>query len=156
MARSVGPHTHLGHGGRLVEPQSESGELSYALSVLGSLYREDIPRSHRQMLASVIARLEALKNQVSAGYHRNPALMVHLNPGIRAPHPMGTMGRFEAGKAVGLMSKDVHEIRYTHADDGKAYKHVFETPTEMWAILRAGHHDILISHANGDPVWRDF
>ena len=146
----------VGPGGRTVVPKSESSELAYALSVLESLEREpELARSHRMMVRSVIHRLTELKDQVAAGYHRNPMLALAMNPPVKAPHSMGTMGRFEAGKAVGLMSKDVHEIRYTHAKDGKPYRHPFETPTEMWAIVRAGHHDILITHRDGLPVWED-
>jgi hypothetical protein len=120
---------------------SESQELDKAIFHLSEGRRD-----------TAIRILERLREQVRHGYHKNGTLAV-VNP----PIPGGKRrAKFEAGMARSLMSEDVHEIRYTHADDGRDYYHPFEGDVEMWAVLRNGRHEILLTHAAGQPLWEEF
>lgn len=137
----IGPHTMLGPGGKLVEPRSESAVLGFVLGLLveARSYRSD-PRMLLHHVDDAIAELRKLQQQVGAGYHRNPP-----------------PGKFQAGEAVGMLGRDVHEVRYTHADNGEAYKHKFESGTvEVWAIRRGQSRDLLLTSRDGLPLWRDF
>ena len=144
-------HTYLGARGRLVEPRSESGALSAALAMLVEI-RDDVMADVandaaaldlRSRVTAVIQNLQALKAQVGAGYHRNP--------------PLAEGHQFAAGTVVGVIGESVHEIRYTHADNGKDYKHEFESGSvEVWAVERGKFRDLLLHSDDGLPLWQDF
>ena len=121
-------HTMLGPGGRIVEPKSEGAEIARAINML---------RQGRQDEAMHVLIL--LQQQVEDGYHRNPP-----------------RAKFDAGGAMFKMSDDVHELRYTHTDDGEDYKHPFEGEVEMWAVLAGGERRILLVHKQGKPLWEEF
>lgn len=134
-------HTMIGPGGKIVEPKSESAVLDSAIT---RLMREagsaSSPSAHRD-LWGVIHDLRALREQVAGGYHRNPR----------------KGASFSAGEVVGKIGDDVHDIRYTHAQDGKDYEHEFSSgQVEAWAVVRNGKREILLSHARGEPLWDDF
>lgn len=80
-----------------------------------------------------------LREQVAGGYHRNPR-----------------RGVFSAGEVVGKIGNDVHDIRYTHAQDGEDYEHKFSGDVEVWAVVRGGKRELLLSHTRGLPLWDDF
>jgi hypothetical protein len=85
--------------------------------------------------------LKALLRQVERGYHRNPK-------------EYGS--RVSAGRIVGQIGDDVHEIRYRHVDDGEFYKHEFNGEAEVFAVERNGKRELLIAHRRGLPLWEDF
>jgi hypothetical protein len=130
----------LGPGGRIVEPRSESAVISFVLSLLGEArtFVND-KRMLLHHLSDAQEELHKLKQQVEAGYHRNPR-----------------GGGFDAGKVVAKLGTDVHDIRYTHADDGKHYEHEFNGDAEVYAVVRNGKRELLISHIRGLPLWDDF
>ena len=131
------------------------------------------PRSVAHDLAIAIGRLEgveqilvALGSQVAAGVHTNPPLVIYGNPPLRARAK--DMAKFRSGMAelggagrfhfVGQIGRDVHEIRYTHVDDGQDYKHGFTgDDAEMFAIVRGDRHrDVLVTSRSGKALWGEF
>ena len=141
MARTHGPHTMLGAGGRTVEPLSESAELSRLIARLYDAAMNSALGEHavRKACAEVAADLKGLRSQVAAGYHRNPR-----------------RGLCSAGDIVGKIGDDVHGVQYTHADDGEDYEHLFNGEAEVWAVRRNGKRELLVSHRRGLPLWDDF
>lgn len=134
----------LGPGGVLITPKSESRVLELAIDKLHRALEADELNVKetvaRRLIASTVHGLEELLAQVAAGYHRNPK-----------------RGVFSAGEAQYQMSDDVHEIFYTHRQDGEDYHHPFKrNEVEMWAIQRAGQRDLLLTHKAGKPLWDDF
>jgi len=117
----------------------------------------------RGMAISNLAReadgfVQTLLSQASRGIHRNPPLVIFGNPPLhvgRRVHSAGA-GRIDI---LGEMSHDVHELRYTHLDDGKSYKHVFESgDVGMYAVTTGNGRrlDILLTGGSGQPLWKDF
>lgn len=150
---------YLGAGGRMRRPLSESRELQnitiklVALKSRHPAITEDVDR--------ILRDVRRLQMQVADGFHRNPPhahnppLVIFGNP------PMGKVRRgahrFEAGKIVGQLSDEAHAILYRHIEDGKPYRHDFETPVGIFAIERAGHRDILLTTSpEFTPIWEDF
>jgi hypothetical protein len=125
---SIGKNTMLGPGGEIVEPRSESNEL---LRVFRLLEGGNVERAKELVMR--------LYDQVRKGYHRNPR-----------------GGGFKAGDVVALLGTDVHDIRYTHAEDGGDYEHKFNGEAEVYAVIRNGKRELLISHNRGLPLWDDF
>lgn len=113
----------------------------------------------RQIVGGIREEARALQGQVMHGVHTNPPLAVYLNPPMRIRmkrSPASGLG-VPGITFAALMSHDVHEIRYTHIDDGKDYRHTFEGRAEMNAIVRRGKHDILITSGDESiPLWQDF
>lgn len=116
----------LGPGGEFRHPVSESDALTAAIQhITHGDYRD------------ALNVLKALRSQVRHGYHRNPG-------GVYAPF-----------RVAGVISHDVHSIAYTHAKDGKAYKHDFNRDTaSALAVERHGKREILI--AGEVPLWDEF
>lgn len=83
-----------------------------------------------------VTLLRTLQDQAASGYHRNVS--------------------FQAGKVIGKIGTDVHDIRYTHATEGKNYKHDFGGDVEVYAVERNGKRDLLLHHVNGLPLWDEF
>jgi len=131
----------LGPGGKIVEPRSESAVIGFVLSLLSEAekYQHD-PKLLRHHLADAKEELQKLQEQVGAGYHRNPL----------------KGGKFSAGEVVGKIGDDVHDIRYTHAQDGENYQHEFSGEVEVFAVVRNGKRELLLSHKRGLPLWDDF
>lgn len=132
--RGATPHTMLGPGGVIREPASESAVLADALQRLRRIAGHT-PQMAPQVAAdlrAVIDTLDALRAQVGQGFHRNPQVYKRL------------------------MSHDVHEVKYQHATDRKPYVHAFGGGVEMYAIERGGRRDILMTDAQGKPLWGDY
>jgi hypothetical protein len=88
-------------------------------------------------------------------YRENPHLMIYNPPLMRVRRVM------RSGRVAGMISDDVHDIRYTHVDDGKDYQHPFESDVLMLALDSGEHgqdsgHDILLTGKNGQSLWEDF
>lgn len=130
----------VGPGGKIVEPRSESAVISFVLSLLAEarMFVND-KKMLLHHLSDAQEELHKLKDQVQSGYHRNPR-----------------GGGFDAGQVVGKIGVDVHDIRYTHADDRKPYQHEFNGEAEVYAVIRNGKRELLISHVRGLPLWDDF
>lgn len=67
---------------------------------------------------------------------RNPGLAIYSNPG-------------------GVMGTKVYAIEYRHAEDGKDYRHDFDTAVRMIALENG---DILLKRAKATDgaLWEDF
>ncbi len=136
----LGVNVMLGAGGKLVTPKSESAVImSVIRDIEQVLAHASMREGPHHMLDGALDKLKALGYQVSHGFHRNPP-----------------RGKFGAGEAMKMMSDDVHELRYTHRDDSKPYKHDFGGDVEMWAVRRGDSRDILLTHKEGKPLWEDF
>lgn len=132
MASRFSKHAMIGEGGNVRVPRSESGEIDRVIALLKNGNDDDISES--------LEILERLRNQVSAGYHRNPGSNVYA--------PM---------KMFGVISNDVRSVAYRHAKDSKLYKHDFErNSAEAIAMIRHGKHDLLITSPDGLPLWDEF
>lgn len=87
-------------------------------------------------------------------YRRNPTLVVYNPPaGLRVRRVM------PRGRIVGIVSREVHQIRYKHTEDGELYQHSFQRRpgVMMVAIEQAdGQRDVLLTGADGQPLWEDF
>lgn len=80
--------------------------------------------------------LRRLQSQVEQGYHRNP---------------------YKPFRIVGEMGSEVHSVAYTHAEDGRNYKHDFQGENaQLLAIERHGKKDLLITSSRGVPLWDEF
>ena len=100
-----------------------------------------------------------LRDLASRGIHSNPPLVIFGNPPMRGPQHRGVSGgRPGTFEFAGMVSRDVHEVRYTHMDDHKAYRHVFDSgDVQMYAIIRGREHrDVLLTGGSGQPLWKDF
>ena len=65
----------------------------------------------------------------------------------------------KGSKIVGMVSEEVHEIRYMHAQDGEAYRHAFEKHpgVQMIAIEGpGGQQSLLLVGKDGQSLWEDF
>lgn len=143
----------LGRGGALVHPKSESQALLKAWRLLEGINLTDRGDAEER-LRQAKGCLADLYEQVRAGYHANPTLVIH-NPPIGRARVTGR-GEFDGGRIVAKLSDDVHEIRYTHQDDGEFYRHEFNGEVEMFCVLRAGRRDVHLSHRDGKPLWDTF
>ena len=136
------------------EGRSETDALRGIITYAQEAQRR--PDQTAQALRSIIRIANDLIRQIEGGVHINPPLVVFGNPPLGVGRRFGPQqeGRF---RFFGQMSRNVHEVRYTHAADGKDYKHVFESGSaEMFAVLRAGKHDVLLTGGDGQPLWEDF
>lgn len=145
------PEVMLGPGGRVTVPQSESAVLLRAINRLRRVAGERGVNewAHRE-LHEVVAELDALRAQAGAGYHRNPLMQVISNP---SSHRYGALSGM---RLVGEISRKVHAVQYTHAEDRQPYEHKFEHPTSLLAVERSGKHDVLITSPDGRSIWQDF
>lgn len=133
----ISKHTMLGRGGELRVPKSESKELHKIYNLIEDVLSENLSSSARRNLLEACKAIEGLREQVSEGYHRNPE-------------------KFKAGIVIGKIGKEVHDIRYKHAEDGKHYEHEFGKDVEVYAVERNGKRDLLLTHRNGEPLWDNF
>lgn len=160
LPRGVRRETYLGRGGKLVHPKSESAQLDVAMKQLDELRdivkRLTVSAGARERLedrvAGITGTLRTLREQVSQGYHRNGALMIYGNP----PRRKRLVLDGEPFTADGEISREAHAILYRHIDDGKPYKHDFETPVSLVAGEIAGQRVVVIVSPDGKPVWGNF
>ena len=151
--RQIGLHTMMGRGGEIRTPKSESAVLGEIITLLEDMdwTPEHMAPFNVRHVQRALNMLRYLHKQVAAGYHRNPSpLLVIHNPPIRVRRMLGS------SRVIGVMSQDVHEIRYTHAEDNESYKHEFGDGVQMFAVERDGLRDIHLTHVDGKPLWEDF
>lgn len=86
---------------------------------------------------------------------RNPPLVVFSNPRSMALRGASPEVRAK-GRYVGKISEDLHDVRYTHFENGLDFKHDFGPGVEMWAIEEDGQRRILLTHKDGKPLWGDY
>lgn len=96
---------------------------------------------------------EKMRVQVASGFHRNPALLVGLNPpGRMRRNPLpGTSVRADE-----QISDRVYELAYRHAEDGLDYKHEFKAGVELWTVTMGKARCVVLSGTNGQDLWQDF
>ena len=97
-----------------------------------------------------------LAMQVAEGVHTNPPLVIYGNPPMRTKRAPRGVGGFAEVEMVETMSEDVHEIRYTHVQDGKDYVHKFDPGAMMTAGMIARRKVVVIGRLDNKPVWKDF
>jgi len=135
----------LGPGGRILVPESESEVLAESVQKLMRVAGErGVNEWAHKELWSVIHDLKRLLEQVGQGFHRNPGRT-----------PIRGL-QFQAGTVIGQIGTDVHDIRYTHASDGKSYEHHFGGEVEVWGVQRNKKRDLLLTHTRGEPLWDEF
>lgn len=120
-------------------PKSEALEIGSVLRILHKAKKAWGTGESFALIEEAQDRLRELQEQAMKGHHRNPR-----------------RGRFQAGTVVGKIGDDVHDIRYTHADDGENYEHQFNGEVEVYAVERAGKRDLLLTHVRGLPLWDEF
>lgn len=119
----------VGAGGRIVRPQSEGAALTAAIQhIVHGDYRE------------ALDVLKRLREQVQAGYHRNPS----------------TSRLYQPFRIVGPIAEDVYDIRYRHHKNGKDYEHEFNGSASILAVMRHGKKEMLITSDEGLPLWDEF
>lgn len=143
-------------------PRSERAALLAILAAVGALRRElREPRGGRddQTMTGAVDAIEhearTLMIQVQRGVHSNPPLVIYGNPPfrVRRPYPFH---RARGVEPVAVISADVHQVKYEHADDNRDYVHDFEGGVEMAAALRGSQAVLLFAHRDGLPLWEDF
>ena len=134
------PHTMLGPGGKLRIPVSESATLDSIIHMLESVLKS----GRTDMVHPALNMARVLRDQAAGGYHRNPGRT-----------PIRGL-QFQAGTVIGQIGTDVHDIRYTHASDGKSYEHHFGGEVEVWGVQRNRKRDLLLTHVRGEPLWDEF
>jgi hypothetical protein len=143
------------------------GQAKRALSAVESA-TDATGVSHRQYQAleramKAVTGIEVETRELLAQAHglagmprSNPPLVVFGNPPLQLRH-REVGGLTSAGPGiVGQIAEEVHQLKYQHVDDGKPYVHDFEAGVEMWALIRRGQKNILLTHAHGAPLWEDF
>ncbi len=116
-------------------PEAEAKQRARAIA--GAAYwRAAVRKSTIAVVGGKLdAKAERKERRARRKATKNPVLAIMGNP---------------PGK---LFSKDVHAILYTHADDGKHYRHDFAGGVRM-AALDDG--SVRIYHPTGKPVWKEF
>lgn len=145
---------------------SESRGLENALRLIAYAERQVEAgggiREMKPFLEEAKEILRSLKHSAAKGVHRNPPLTVFgLNPPMRKRR---TQKSFEDDVArerlkiwiSGAIGDSVHDIRYTHHDDGKDYEHIFETgKTKALAVEGQGiRRSVLLT--GPDDIWDDY
>lgn len=140
------------------QPGETAGEdVANALQVLQTLeWQHGQPvlsvEQYNAMFSRLKTALQKIRSQGHGSYRRNPYLYVY-NPPLRG------RGLEVGGKAtlhiriVGLIAVELHDIRYTHAEDGKPYEHTFETKTRAWAGVEDGKN-VVVLRGEGN-AWED-
>lgn len=95
----------------------------------------------------------------------NPGLVVYGNPKGKKSKANPPKGPIKLNRPLPdgcfievehLLSKDLHEFRYTHAQNGDDFKHEFEGGVRVYAVSRVGQREFLITHPEGLPLWDMF
>lgn len=121
-------------GGRL----SETRALERIRRDLVLAQQEIRDRHHAaagERVDQALTLLGELLDQVEAGIHTNPALVIYGNP---------------PGRHIG---REVYGVEYRHAKDGKDYRHDFEGGAELWGLEDGS---LLIRSRKGRRHWEDF
>jgi hypothetical protein len=143
--------------------RSETAVLRSVLAILTDLpaWRLGAPDASR--VQGAIIQLRRLHDQAAMGLHKNPAVVLYGNPpaGFEPGTAYGDRGAASwMVRSLGVLSRDVHDIRYTHAKDGQPYEHEFTTPTELLVVERkvrgVPRTDVLVTSRDGLPIVEDF
>lgn len=138
--------------------ESESEQLHEAMRLLRDIRRE-VPRTGnaRYHIDDVLQILVRLQHNAGHGLHRNPPLTIFANP----PKIKKRYEPYRDGKQAitvernGQIGEGVHLIRYTHADDGVDYEHVFETEdVQAIAVTFGGRRAVLL--VGSEDIWDDY
>lgn len=86
---------------------------------------------------------------------RNPPLAVLVNP----PREMSVTTRRKRSMDIrlveeGIISDDVHDIRYAHTDDGTNYQHRFGPDVQAVAATWGSRRVVIL--VGPDHLWQDF
>lgn len=131
-------HEMVGPGGVVLVPESESETLRYIGNLLATVAGAP---SDQRVLRRIRDAVDALHDQVKEGYHRNPS----------------SSRLYEPFKINGVIAKDVHQIKYQHAQNKDFFQHKFERGSaEILAVTRHGKRELLITSPDGVPLWDEF
>lgn len=131
-------------------------QLEQAVHDLSKLARSSPPSIAHHVTQAVRHLNAALDNaraeerqyaRVMPRYRGNPELLIFNPPAERRWHT----------RQGGVLSEEARELRYRHAENGKLYRHPFETDVTVRAIVGPeGAHDILLASPHGLHLWEDF
>lgn len=119
------------------------------MSLVHQLVDEDSFAKRSKLGRRFIEMYGHMHTQAKMGYHKNPMLVIHGNPRHRED------SRIEA-RVVTVLSDNAHDIRYTHSTDGEDYEHEFGEGVRVLLVERGKSRDVLLTHAEGKPLWRNF
>lgn len=106
--------------------------------------------------AEIQATAAEMLGQLGAGVHVNPPLVIFGNPKRGKPvDGAGTKARgTRTVELEGQMSKDVHEVFYTHLENGDDFHHPFAGDVNLFAGFDERRaHVLLVTHQHGKPLW---
>lgn len=135
---------------------SESQSLENALRLIAYAERQVEAgggvREMKPFLEEAKDILRVLKHNATKGVHRNPPLTIFANP----PRRSRREGQEIALSVVGQIADYLHDIRYTHIEDGKHYEHIFETgKTKALAVEGQGiRRSVLLT--GPDDIWDNY
>lgn len=112
--------------------------------------RYDAEHVVEAMLAAQARIKHALAAIEGRRYRENPEIIVYGNP------PVGRVRRFGGGRVVGILSRDVHKVWYTHAETGEDHYHDFEPGDLLIAVESGGQRDLVLTNEDGRPLWGEF
>lgn len=105
------------------------------------------------LLHDIEVEAERMLAQIRNDIHKNPALLVGLNPPRQMHHnPLPAT----AVRAEEQISDRVYELAYRHADDGLDYKHGFKAGVELWTVTMGKARCVVLAGKNGQDLWQDF
>lgn len=106
-------------------------------------------------IRTIIRQVKNVLEQTHDGLHTNPGLVMYGNPPIRA---VGLGDKVNISiQLKGLIGTNVHQLKYEHVDDRKAYVHDFEEQgTQLWAARYKGSAVLFLLSVDGFPLWQDF
>jgi ribosomal protein L29 len=129
----------LGNPGGLITPGnllSESNTLSESMKVLRDLYSHLNGHGMKGLaaeVAGVVYKLDELRGQAAAGYHKNPRRK--------------------------KLARKVLVIDYVHAEDGKKYTHDFGEDTDhgpVCAYVEDGGKRVVLEASDGRAIVKDY
>lgn len=118
----------------------------------------------RAEASAALIRAHAVVNgmieQLDRDVHVNPGLVMFGNPPVR----LGEYDTVRRGsgdltgvRLTGLIGTNVHQIKYEHAEDKKAYVHDIEEPgTALWAATWKRNKILVLMNRDSLPLWQDF
>ena len=99
------------------------------------------PARAKEALLTIDGIAGPMLQQVEAGVHRNPPLVVM---GFNPPK----------GKKLGVLSHRVYALEYRHIGDGQDYRHDFAAGVDL--VVTSGGDVIHLYRPDGKPLARDF
>jgi hypothetical protein len=124
-----------GESGTAAGSHSEERAWLDVLAIADELDRKS--SGHRCRISDVPSQLRAIAvpmlAQLKKGLHRNPPLVVYLNP----------------PKGAKLLGRRVYGLEYQHATDGKDYRHDFGPKVRMYELPSGA---VLLAHVDGNAL----